>query len=464
MPDPTEEYNSSDEENAIQPINYNASRDEIIEALKSSQLSVAKLLAENRKLRKENSDLLSASFKKRRKGTQSEDILGYKGQIVGLAKRFLFTRALFLDRRAFQKDPPEPSSDARDQFTSDAAYTKSLAIALFEEVPVKFHPLLDAQTYNDFANDFIHEHGDGRSSFLFTLRKIMPTILKGLNVDSDLLTTAGADRSKDPILASLLRFPTDKKQTLFPPVLFPGTTRNMSELFTGPVFLKVHRLMYFGPGSLAPNAKPAQNSNGVRLGFTGVTSSSISAAGIFTRFALSPDKEWAPKGAITGINWEADYRAYIEQLERNRNQPHIKKIFKTIHNFVFAGATLSTAAALNANESDDEAVDSINDLMRRFELGTDTISDVDEDVHQPPSQDPVIVGVAHAAPVAAAEQPEVAIEEHQLPAPRVHSPEPLDASEVEIQTRRPKRGTRARAQEGDSGDAGVKRRTRAKKS
>ncbi|KAJ6596264.1 hypothetical protein DFH09DRAFT_1305160 [Mycena vulgaris] len=367
MPDPTEEYNSSDEENAIQPINYNASRDEIIEALKSSQLSVAKLLAENRKLRKENSDLLSASFKKRRKGTQSEDILGYKGQIVGLAKRFLFTRALFLDRRAFQKDPPEPSSDARDQFTSDAAYTKSLAIALFEEVPVKFNPLLDAQTYNDFANDFIREHGDGRSSFLFTLRKIMPTILKGLNVDSDLLTTAGADRSKDPILASLLRFPTDKKQTLFPPVLFPGTTRNMSELFTGPVFLKVHRLMYFGPGSLAP------------------------AAGIFTRFALSPDKEWAPKGAITGINWEADYRAYIEQLERNRNQPHIKKIFKTIHNFVFAGATLSTAAALNANEADDEAVDSINDLMRRFELGTDTISDVDEDVHQPPSQDPVIL-------------------------------------------------------------------------
>ncbi|KAJ6583923.1 hypothetical protein DFH09DRAFT_1075545 [Mycena vulgaris] len=373
MSNPTKDYDNSDEENMIQPIDYNASRDELLQALKASQLSVVKLLAENRKLRKDNSDLAAASSRKRRKGAQNDDILGYKSQILGLAKRFLFTRALFLDRKAFQSEPPERPINPRDQFTSDAAYTDSLTISLFNEVPEKSHPLLDAQTYAGFANDFIRDHGDSRSSFINTLRKALPSILKGLDVDSDLLTTASADRSKNSALASLLQYPTEKKPTLFAPVLFPGSTQNMSEIFTGPIFLKVHRLMYFGPGSLAANAKPAQNSNGIKLAFKEI------------RFVLSPDKEWAPKGAISGINWEAEYRAYLELLEFSRSQPHTKKIFKKIHKFVFAGVTSNSTDA-NTNDSDDET-DNITDLMRRFELGTDSVSDLDEDVQLDPVDD-----------------------------------------------------------------------------
>ncbi|KAJ6572705.1 hypothetical protein DFH09DRAFT_1312485 [Mycena vulgaris] len=458
MSNPPDEYNDSDEESLIRPIDYNASRGDIFEALKASQLTVARLLTENRKLRKENADLLASSSKKRRKGAQNEDVLGYKGNIVGLAKRFLLTKALFLDRKAFQKDPPERPDDPRDQFTSNTAYTKSLAIALFQDIPVKFHPLLDSETYSNFSNDFIHEHGEGRSSFVNTLRKTLPTILKDLNVNSDLLTTANADRSKDPVLAGLLKFPNEKKPTRFAPVLFPGPAQNMNELFTGPIFLKVHRLMYFGPGSLAPGAKPAQNSNGIRLAFKEVTSSSISAAGIFTRFVLSPDKEWASKGAISGINWEADYRAYLEQLEYNRHQPHIKKLFKRIHTFVFAGVTLSTNA--NANESDDETVDTINDLMRRFELGTDTM---DEDVPHPDldSAD----DATPSAPVAAAQQPDVpGIEEDQLPVARAPSPAPSDAPEMEEElTRRSKRSGKSKAR-GNEGGATQKLRTRGRRS
>ncbi|KAJ7914597.1 hypothetical protein B0H13DRAFT_2659173 [Mycena leptocephala] len=44
-------YNDVEDELHLQPINHNATRDEPIEALKASQLSVVKLLAENRQLR-----------------------------------------------------------------------------------------------------------------------------------------------------------------------------------------------------------------------------------------------------------------------------------------------------------------------------------------------------------------------------------------------------------------------------
>ncbi|KAJ7862569.1 hypothetical protein B0H13DRAFT_2354576 [Mycena leptocephala] len=200
-----EEYD--DDDTALRPVDDNMSRDEALKALKSTQLYAMKLLDEVRRLRQEVSNLRAATPKKRGRG-QDEDVLGYKGQIVGLAKAFLFTRGFFIDRAAFQKAKPDPPENARDQFLSDAAYTTSMAIALHEDIPSKFHVLLDAQTFSNFANDFLHEHSDGRSSFVSTLRKAMPTILKGLGIDTDLFASAKADRTKDAILAGPLKFPT----------------------------------------------------------------------------------------------------------------------------------------------------------------------------------------------------------------------------------------------------------------
>lgn len=94
---------------------------------------------------------------------------------------------------------------------------------------------------------------------------------------------------------------------------------------------------------------------------------------------LSSDKEWASKGAISGIEWEADYRAYHKLLICNRDQPHVKEIFNKIHAFVFAGVQLSTGANNANGDSDNETEDAITDAMRRFELGIDGTSDPEED-------------------------------------------------------------------------------------
>ncbi|KAF8152081.1 hypothetical protein K438DRAFT_2026855 [Mycena galopus ATCC 62051] len=382
-----------DREAALQPINYNISRDEALEQLKLTQLYAMKLLEELRQLRQENSCLRAAAPKKRRRG-HTEDVLGYKIAIVGIAKSFLFTRGFILPRSAFQEAKPDPHPNLRDQFTSDEAFTTSTAIALYEEVPTKFHSLLNPKTEPAFSNDFIREHSDGRSIFLNTLRKAMPNILRHKDISADVLVSAKAARGKDPVLIGLLKFEHETRSSRFPPVFFPSSKQNMNQVFTGPYFLKTHRLMFFGPGSLVPDAKPAPHSNGMKLGLKAVTSSSMSAAAIALRFVLSADTEWSAKGTVTGINWEGEYRAYMELLEAGKDKPHIQRIFKTVYNFVFAGVDM-TIDDDNTADADADA-DELNELMRRFELGADGS---DDDVPVPGPAGPVSVVSTPPSPV-----------------------------------------------------------------
>ncbi|KAJ7090713.1 hypothetical protein C8R44DRAFT_750940 [Mycena epipterygia] len=126
--------------------------------------------------------------------------------------------------------------------------------------------------------------------------------------------------------------------------------------------------MLFGPSSLSVGGKPAQNSNGLKLGIQNITAMSISTA-ILARFVLS-GQGMGLQGAISGTEWEADYLAYYKLLARNFHLPHMEKIFKKIRAFVFTGVTvLSTSTPHFVDYSDAE--DDINDAMRRFKLGTD---------------------------------------------------------------------------------------------
>ncbi|KAJ7115238.1 hypothetical protein C8R44DRAFT_739833 [Mycena epipterygia] len=391
-----EDYNN-DTRPPVQPFDYSgASRAELFEvqlsrdvlfcsltdsvqALKVTQQENTNLRAEIRTLRDENSQLLAAASKKRR-GQLDDKQREYQGQMTSWSKRFLLTRALFIDINMFCPKPPK--LDPADLFATDDLYRQSVTIALYEEVPPKFHPLLNVEEYSNFAKD-------------------------GLDINVDLLTTAGADRSNNAVLLSLLKFPTDRKPTLYTPILFPGHTQNMTELFTGPVVKKVHRLMYYGPGSLAPGSKPAANSSGVKLGLKEVTASSIAAAATLTRFVLSTDKEWASKSAISGTEWEQDYCTYQKLLTSNRHLPHVKNIIKTIRDFVFAGVKIPSGSA--PADLDDDTEDDIIDPMRRFELGTDTTpsdpannDDVDagttaHNVAAHSVHEPVVVGDQHAA-------------------------------------------------------------------
>ncbi|KAJ6600090.1 hypothetical protein B0H10DRAFT_2441178 [Mycena sp. CBHHK59/15] len=162
----------------------------------------------------------------------------------------------------------------------------------------------------------------------------------------------------------------------------------------------------------------------MKLALKEVTSSSLSAAATVARFVLSPDREWSSKGALSGTNWEEDYRNYQKLLTTNHHLPHVKNIFKTVHNFVFAGIKLSSAAA--NSDPDDDTEDAIIDAMRRFELGTDAAAD-DNDAHAgaaavAPGPEPIFDPPAGMPDEPEVEVPVPAVSAPAVPAPAVPAP------------------------------------------
>ncbi|KAJ7770860.1 hypothetical protein DFH07DRAFT_768600 [Mycena maculata] len=280
-------------------------------------------------LKKENSDLTAAVSKKQR---GNNNALGYKSQVVGWAKKFLLLRALFIDHRMFCAKPTI-SMDPATIFVNNDLYSNALTVTLYKDILMKFHSLSNNQEYAGLAKDFIREHGDGCSSLILTIRKALPSILKNLNTDADLLTTANTDRRDNPTLGKLLKFPNNRKPALWAPVLFPGPTQDMTQIFMGPAVFK-------------------------------------------TRFVLSPDKEWASTGAVSGIDWEEQYRSYHKMLTSNMHLPHVRGIFKTVQQSVFTD--VKTSPGTTGSDQDNATEDDIVDAMHWFKLGTDSMTDEDD--------------------------------------------------------------------------------------
>ncbi|KAJ7623611.1 hypothetical protein FB45DRAFT_111192 [Roridomyces roridus] len=344
-----------------------ASRAELLQALRDARLENERLNAEIAELHDER----ALAPKKKRGKTKEEreereepNRMGYKAHVLGWAKRFLSTRALFVDKSMFCARPNPPS----DPFESGEAYAQSVTIALYEEIPKSFHELLDTSKYQGLAKALVSEHSSARSVLITSIRGLICSMLPEVASEVNVLLAATADRSNNPVLEALLKFHDEQKLTPFAPVLFPGFKKDMTKLFLGPAVLKVHRLMYFGPKGLT--GKPAGNANGLKICLKSVTASSIAQAATLLRFVLSPDTEWSSTGAISKINWEADYRSYVRMLTVNGNMDHVKKIFKVFQDFVFSGIKAGDGVGLNDDAGLNDGMEAeIAEAMHQFELG-----------------------------------------------------------------------------------------------
>ncbi|KAJ7658448.1 hypothetical protein B0H17DRAFT_1262230 [Mycena rosella] len=362
--------NRDKEEEFLQPVDINATKDELIKALEHCQLALGRILAENRGLRQSNSELQATSTSKRRRREKGDNQLGYEQHIGPLARRFLFTNETWVRTSDFRKDRPELFSNAEDRFANNNMYSRAVTAALFDSIPEKYHSLLDYTEYRHFAKDFIAELGNARSSMINSVRGVIASILSsaGHSVNNKILGSANADRSKDKVLLGLLRFPEDNKSKLFAPILFPQGKKRLEYIFTSQIVLEIHRVMVHGQSSLGENSKPDPKANGTKYGISEATDHSIALAGTLARFLVSADKLWASKGAITEINWEDNYRTYRKLLTSNPDAPSIKNIFRTFNKHVFAGVP-KTAGNTNEVDEDDDVEDEINAAMHRLAFG-----------------------------------------------------------------------------------------------
>ncbi|KAJ7323604.1 hypothetical protein DFH08DRAFT_817640 [Mycena albidolilacea] len=269
--------------------------------------------------------------------------------------------------KAHPRRKPQPPPKVR--FINNTVYSHSITAALFDVIPTKYHSLLDYSEYKHLGKDFIAELRNYRSSMINTLQGVTVPILTsaGHAVDSTILASVNADRSQDKVLLGLLWFPADKSSKPLAPILFPDGKKNLMYIFLSRVVLDLHRVMVHGPSSLAANAKPDPKANGTKYGFVEVTDHSLALAGTFACFLVSADKTFASTGAITKINWEADYRTYKKLLASNRDSPSVKHIFK-VNAHVFAGV-LRTAGATEENVADADVEDEISEAMHCLAFG-----------------------------------------------------------------------------------------------
>ncbi|KAF8145840.1 hypothetical protein K438DRAFT_1991407 [Mycena galopus ATCC 62051] len=402
--------NGDEGQEYLQPVDIDASKADIIAGYKSCQLELGRVLAENRCFCQRLSELESTATSKRRQRDQSDNRLGYKAHVGPWARLFFLTKEGWVRKEDFRARPSEISLDPEARFTSNTVYSHAITSALYDIVPERFHSLLDSGHYRHLAKDFTTEISGARSSTINSLRGVIASILSsaGYTVNSQILGVAAADRSQDKVLLALLRFPEDKASKLFAPILFPKGQKKMQFIFLSKIVLDIHRVMVYGPSSLAANSKPDAKSNGVKYGVFEATTHSVALAGTLARFLVSADKTFADVGAITKIKWEADYRTYRKLLASNPDAPFVKHIFKTVNSHVFAGISKTVGRA--EEDGDDNVEAEISEAMQHLAFGDfDDPAESDDDgpVGEPDPRDaqPAVAGPSHTRRARISEAP-----------------------------------------------------------
>ncbi|KAG8686196.1 hypothetical protein FRC08_012698 [Ceratobasidium sp. 394] len=109
-----------------------------------------------------------------------------------------------------------------------------------------------------------------------------------------------------------------KRYPAMAPVLYLDDARgNTDKLFKSKYIKKAFRAYLFGPSTLSQ--QPRCHKGGQQplvkvLKVKTITPGAIAAAAVLTRWCISPDPEFSPKGPITGIDWMGDYQRYKKLL------------------------------------------------------------------------------------------------------------------------------------------------------
>ncbi|CUA68689.1 hypothetical protein RSOLAG22IIIB_08059 [Rhizoctonia solani] len=111
--------------------------------------------------------------------------------------------------------------------------------------------------------------------------------------------------------------PSRKYPRLAPVLYKDGDTTKATGAFRSSFIKQVFRAVLFGPASIDGEGTATRGGNKVLahvLGAKTTTIGAIAMAAVLTRWAISPDREFKSKGAVTSIQWETDYHQYKRLL------------------------------------------------------------------------------------------------------------------------------------------------------
>ncbi|KAF8192340.1 hypothetical protein K438DRAFT_1970146 [Mycena galopus ATCC 62051] len=374
----------------------NATKDELLQALKNTQLQLAQAEVELRAKDKLIQELQAAGGKKSK---PEENPLNYLAAIIPMGKKFGFMHEPWVSPAIFaaRPDGPPPQTNAEEveaMFKDPKLYRQFLTHTLYEYFPEKYHQLIDPAVFPNFRGNFISHLSAGRSSGVDRLKTSLDTILADQNIvkiRNDLLYHPGEDKSHPP--------------SAYPPIFYANLKKDMKTFMMNPVGPMSLRCMIFGPSSIkgGGKAKPAGNTMGFawKLDQEGLTFGSIAFTLVALLFILSgADESFQEKGKISKIPFQSHFRAYKKRLMKNADSAGIRNIIRYWHKIVFAGVPSATAFQNEGINSSDGEDAEFAAAMAAVELDDGSTSDGDAMDVVPRALSPVDRPISPVNPVA----------------------------------------------------------------
>ncbi|KAJ7742493.1 hypothetical protein DFH07DRAFT_777728 [Mycena maculata] len=354
----------SDSENeglvrTFEPPSETATREELYADL---QLTVGRLMVENRTLRSEVAALKGSGKKVAAKGRNP---LNYQDDIIMLGKKFGFIHEPWISLQVFTVFPPSPPpqdspADIEAMFKSPDLYTQYLTCCLYTHVSSKYHDLVDSEKFSQFGKDFIKYLNAGRSSAVNSLKSQLTQILSEFKITNN----------KD----ALLYHPDDDKShppTAYPPIFYRNSKKNPQTLLLNEALPMALRCMLFGAASIKNQGtgKPQAGTLGYKWKLTSLT------IGCLLRLISDVDLVFEATGKISKIPFQVYFHKYKKMLLKNAKTPGVRNILKTWDKIVFAGV-MTTAVAVN-----DVADDSLDEAAMEAEFAAAMEEMTIEDIH-----------------------------------------------------------------------------------
>ncbi|KAF8136891.1 hypothetical protein K438DRAFT_1996855 [Mycena galopus ATCC 62051] len=343
----------------------NATKDELLQALKNTQLQLAQAEVELRAKDKLIQELQAAGGKKSK---PEENPLNYLAAIIPMGKKFGFMHEPWVSPAIFavRPDGPPPQTNAEEveaMFKDPKLYRQFLTHMLYEYVPEKYHQLINPAVFPNFRG----------------------------NIRNDLLYHPGEDKSHPP--------------SAYPPIFYANLKKDMKTFMMNPVGPMSLRCMIFGPSSIkgGGKAKPAGNTMGFawKLDQEGLTFGSIAFTLVALLFILSgADESFQEKGKISKIPFQSHFRAYKKRLMKNADSAGIRNIIRYWHKIVFAGVPSATAFQNEGINSSDGEDAEFAAAMAAVELDDGSTSDGDAMDVVPRALSPVDHPISPVNPVA----------------------------------------------------------------
>ncbi|KAF8143563.1 hypothetical protein K438DRAFT_1993781 [Mycena galopus ATCC 62051] len=326
----------------------NATKDELLKALKDTQLKLAQAEVDLRAKDQLIDELQRTGNKSK---AAAENPGNYLGIIIPLGKKFGFMQEPWISPALFSDCPEEVPHATPEEvdamFKNPKSYLQYLTTVLYEHVPEKHHDLLS--DFPQFQDNFTKHLNAGRSSVISTLKARLDNILtlNGISTDRQtLLYHPGQDTSLPP--------------SSYPPVFYGGLKKDAKMLMLNKVGPMSLRCMIFGPSSIKNDGKgkPATNTVGYmwKLDHEGLTFGSIAFTLVALLFLLSgAEEDFQEKGKVSKIPFQTYFRAYKCRLMKNADSVGVRKIKRFWTKIAFAGVATVDALEDEGLKSDGDA-------------------------------------------------------------------------------------------------------------